>query len=340
MEPRLIESVPNISEGPPPGGRGGGRRGAACGARPARARRAIRPRPQPQRLDPRGRRRGALRGAARACSTVAVERIDLRGHQGEHPRLGAVDVVPFIPIEGATMADCVALARRARPGGRGALTGCPSSSMRRRPPRPTGATSRTSAAASSRGSPRRCATRPGRPDFGPPRPIPPRARPWSARACRSIAYNINLGTADLEIARRIAKAIRHSSGGYRHVKAMGVMLEQRQPGPGLDQHDRLQAHAAAPRVRDRAVRGRASRGARGRQRDRGPRPRGGPLRRRRALPPPRSASPPPRSWSARSASPNSRRPTDLYRRERRDERRGHRGRERCCSLCVSVLPLR
>ena len=51
---------------------------------------------------------------AKGCSAlfeVAVERIDLRSHQGEHPRLGAVDVVPFIPIEGATMADCVALAR-------------------------------------------------------------------------------------------------------------------------------------------------------------------------------------------------------------------------------------
>src|SRR5919108_6217704 len=53
----------------------------------------------------------ALRAGVLALYAVAVERIDLRTHQGEHPRLGAVDVVPFIPIEGASMADCVALAR-------------------------------------------------------------------------------------------------------------------------------------------------------------------------------------------------------------------------------------
>src|SRR5207245_8697014 len=66
-----------------------------------------------------------------------------------------------------------------------------------------------------------------RPDFGPPEPHPSAGVAIIGARMPLIAYNINLGTADLEVAKRIAKAIRHSSGGFRHVKAMGVMLEAR-----------------------------------------------------------------------------------------------------------------
>ena len=66
-----------------------------------------------------------------------------------------------------------------------------------------------------------------KPDFGPAAPHPSAGAAIIGARMPLIAYNINLGTSDLEIAKRIAKAIRHSSGGYRHVKAMGVMLEER-----------------------------------------------------------------------------------------------------------------
>jgi glutamate formiminotransferase len=66
-----------------------------------------------------------------------------------------------------------------------------------------------------------------KPDFGPAAPHPSAGAAIIGARMPLIAYNINLGTPDLEIAKRIAKAIRHSSGGYRHVKAMGVMLEER-----------------------------------------------------------------------------------------------------------------
>ena len=65
------------------------------------------------------------------------------------------------------------------------------------------------------------------PDFGPPAPHPSAGASVIGARMPLIAYNINLGTADLEVAKRIAKAIRHSSGGYRYVKAMGVMLQER-----------------------------------------------------------------------------------------------------------------
>jgi glutamate formiminotransferase len=108
---RLIESVPNISEG---------RRAEVVDAAVA----ALRATPGLRLLDVQSDRDhnrsvltvagddDALHAGLLALFAVAVERIDLRAHQGEHPRLGAVDVVPFIPIEGATMSDCVALARR------------------------------------------------------------------------------------------------------------------------------------------------------------------------------------------------------------------------------------
>src|SRR5688500_7005214 len=109
--PRLIESVPNIREG---------RRGDVVAA----AVEALRATPGLRVLDVSSDQdhnrsvltvagdEDALFAGTLALYAVAVERIDLRAHQGEHPRMGAVDVVPFIPIEGATTADCVALARR------------------------------------------------------------------------------------------------------------------------------------------------------------------------------------------------------------------------------------
>jgi glutamate formiminotransferase len=157
---------------------------------------------------------------------VAVARIDLRTHQGEHPRAGAVDVVPFIPIEGTTMAECVALARQL------------GQAVAERFQLPVYLYEEAATAPHRRGLEE---VRRGqfeglaekmrdpqwKPDFGPAAPHPSAGATVIGARMPLIAYNINLATSDLEVAKRIAKAIRHSSGGFRFVKAMGVMLEQR-----------------------------------------------------------------------------------------------------------------
>ena len=222
----LIESVPNISEG---------RRPEVVDAAVA----ALRATPGLRLLDVQSDRDHnrsvltiagddeALYEGLLALFAVAVERIDLRTHQGEHPRLGAVDVVPFIPIEGATMSDCVALARRV---GQAAAErhGLPIFLYEEAATAPHRRNLEDIRRGQFEGLAAKMRDQLWAPDFGPPAPHPSAGATVVGARPALIAYNINLGTADLEIARRIAKAIRHSSGGYRHVKAMGVMLEERQ----------------------------------------------------------------------------------------------------------------
>jgi glutamate formiminotransferase len=168
----------------------------------------------------------AVRHGVLALFEAALPRIDLRTHRGEHPRMGAVDVVPFIPIRGASMEDCVALSREA--GAEIAERfGVPvylyedsaSSELRRNLAEIR--KGQFEGFAQKMKDPR------WKPDFGPGEPHPSAgvaalgARPFL------IAYNINLATKELAIADRIAKAIRHLSGGFRYVKAMGVELSDR-----------------------------------------------------------------------------------------------------------------
>ena len=165
------------------------------------------------------------RGAAAACDK-ALEVIDMREQQGVHPRIGAVDVVPFIPLKNAVMADAVESARRfgrafaERNGlpvyfyGEAALV-----EERRELPH------------IRRGGYEALRKRMEGPQW-------PRCRsPCSQRAKRGhrggardflIAFNINLASPDLEAARKIAETIRYSSGGMKHVKAIGVPLKSRQ----------------------------------------------------------------------------------------------------------------
>ncbi len=172
--------------------------------------------------DPDGVAEAALR-----CAKVASERIDLRVHQGAHPRVGATDVIPFIPISGVTMADCIALAKRV--GERiGRELGIPVFLYE-------GAASgehRTNLEAIRKGQLEglgaRIAADPAwAPDFG-PRHLHPSAGATIVGARPAlIAYNVNLGTGDLEIAKAIAKTVRQSSGGLPCVKGLGVPLTSR-----------------------------------------------------------------------------------------------------------------
>jgi glutamate formiminotransferase / 5-formyltetrahydrofolate cyclo-ligase len=223
--PRIIESVPNISEG---------RRAEVVTAAVDALGRVSDVRVLDVQSDKDHNRsvislagdEKSLPAALLNLFEVAVERIDLRSHKGEHPRAGAVDVVPFIPIEGATMAECVELARRL------------GQAVAERFQIPVYLYEEAATAPHRRnledvrrgqfeGLAEKMRDPQWKPDFGPAAPHPSAGAAIIGARMPLIAYNINLGTSDLEIAKRIAKAIRHSSGGYRHVKAMGVMLEER-----------------------------------------------------------------------------------------------------------------
>jgi glutamate formiminotransferase len=168
----------------------------------------------------------AVSAGVRALFDAAVPRIDLTRHSGEHPRMGAVDVVPVIPIRGATVEQCVALSREI--GGEIA--------SRHRIPvylyeESATAERRRNLAEVRKGEFEGFAAKmrsaDWKPDFGPEAPHPTAGAVAVGARAPLIAYNINLGTSDLAVADRISKAIRHLGGGFRYVKAMPVALADR-----------------------------------------------------------------------------------------------------------------
>jgi glutamate formiminotransferase len=223
--PRTIECVPNISEG---------RRPEVVGEAVA----ALKRTPGIRVLDVQSDRdhnrsvltlvgdEAALRVAIPELFALATARIDLRSHEGEHPRLGAVDVVPFIPIEGVTTADCVALAREV---GRDVAErfSLPVFLYEDAASAPHRRNLEDIRRGEFEGLGQKMKDPQWAPDFGPAAPHPSAGASVVGARMPLIAYNVNLGTGDLEVAKKIAKAIRHSSGGYRYVKAMGVMLQER-----------------------------------------------------------------------------------------------------------------
>ena len=168
-----------------------------------------------------------LETALAKAAAIAVESIDLRKHSGVHPRIGAIDVIPFVPLDGSSREECVALARRVahflwerfeipsyfygdaaltqnrrklenirRGGFEGLLKALPDDAERR-------------------------------PDIGGPGLHPSAGATAIGVRKFLIAFNINLATADISIARQIAKTIRESSGGLPAVKALGLELPSR-----------------------------------------------------------------------------------------------------------------
>ncbi|HEV3217333.1 MAG TPA: glutamate formimidoyltransferase [Vicinamibacterales bacterium] len=168
----------------------------------------------------------ALQQAVLRLFASAIAHIDLGAHSGVHPRIGAVDVVPFVPLRGAAMSDCIDLARSTA-----ALVserfGVPVYLYEEAASR----AARRNLAEIRRGGLAKLATRIREdewlPDFGAPEPHPTAG--VSAIGARRIliAYNVNLETNRVEVAKRIAGRIRTSGGGFDHVKAMGVLLDHR-----------------------------------------------------------------------------------------------------------------
>lgn len=168
----------------------------------------------------------AVGEAAFRSIAKAVELINLEEHQGEHPRIGAADVVPFVPISGVSMEDCVELARQV--GSRvGNELGIPVYLYEAAATRPERQNLEDIRRGQYEGLKTEIAADADRqPDFGPPRLGTAGATVIGARE-PLIAYNVYLTTAEVEIARKIARAIRHSSGGLRYVKALGLLVDGR-----------------------------------------------------------------------------------------------------------------
>jgi glutamate formiminotransferase len=167
-----------------------------------------------------------LKDAVLAVFETALAEIDLRIHTGEHPRLGAVDVVPFVPIEGVTMEECVALAKETARSvaERFAL---PVYLYEEASSNPLRKNLEDIRRGEFEGLAAKMTTDGWAPDYGPPAPHPSAGASVIGARMPLIAYNINLATDRLDVAKKIAAAIRFSSGGFRYVKAMGVTLADR-----------------------------------------------------------------------------------------------------------------
>ena len=168
----------------------------------------------------------AVEEAAFRSIAKAAELIDLEQHTGEHPRIGATDVVPFVPISGLSMQDCVEIARRL--GQRvGDELGIPVYLYEEAATRPERQNLENIRRGQYEALKAEIATHPERaPDYGPTRVGPAGATVIGARQ-PLIAYNVYLTTEDVSIAEKIARAIRQSSGGLRYVKALGMSVEGR-----------------------------------------------------------------------------------------------------------------
>jgi glutamate formiminotransferase len=166
----------------------------------------------------------AVRDAVVRLFDAAIDAIDLRTHQGVHPRVGSVDVVPFVPLQDATMDQCVALARDTA-ADVAARFHVPVFLYEEAAAREE----RRSLSDLRRGGIEGIALRmretAWRPDFGPDRPHPTAGATAIGARPILIAFNVNLASNRLGVAKRIASVIRASGGGFAHVKALGMQLD-------------------------------------------------------------------------------------------------------------------
>ena len=194
----------------------------------------------------------ALRGVGKA-----LELIDLTKHSGAHPRLGATDVVPFIPVDGITIEDCVALARKV---GQEIWQRykIPVYFYEAAATRPERTNLENIRKGQFEGLREEVEKNPDRaPDVGGPRLHPTAGAVVVGARKFLIAYNINLNTPDVDVAKRISKAIRFSNGGLRYVKAMGVDLKARhlaQVSINMTDYEQTPLHRVFEMVRSEAAR--------------------------------------------------------------------------------------
>lgn len=197
----------------------------------------------------------AVLAATQALCAKAFALIDMRLHEGAHPRLGAVDVVPFVPLRGVDGEEAVSLARRLGEwiGGQGV----PVYYYQDAATRPERQQLPDVRRGEYEGLASRLATLDGAPDAGPAK--------FNARSGASIvgvrlplvAFNVDLGTAEMTVARRIAEAVRHSSGGFRYVRAMAVEMPDKgrvQVATDILDYERTPIHRVLETIRSEARR--------------------------------------------------------------------------------------
>jgi glutamate formiminotransferase / 5-formyltetrahydrofolate cyclo-ligase len=157
---------------------------------------------------------------------IATRLIDMNVHSGQHPRMGATDVVPFIPIKNMTMAECVVLAKEV----------AEQIALRTQVPVFLYEAAATAAHRENladirkgevEGMAKKMTDARWKPDYGPDQPHPTAGVVAVGARMPLIAFNIDLATTDVSIANKIAKAIRNSSGGFRYIKAGGVEVKER-----------------------------------------------------------------------------------------------------------------
>lgn len=156
----------------------------------------------------------------------AANHIDMTRHQGEHPRMGAADVIPIVPLKNITSEECVEMARRI-----GERIGSQLKIPVYLYEDAATSSSRKNLAKVRKGQfegmTEKVQQPNWQPDFGPAN-IHPTAGVTAVGVRKPlVAFNVNLQTADIDIANRISRAVRGSSGGFKHIKAMGVELEDR-----------------------------------------------------------------------------------------------------------------
>jgi glutamate formiminotransferase / 5-formyltetrahydrofolate cyclo-ligase len=166
-----------------------------------------------------------VEAAAVAVAGACLQLIDMNQHHGAHPRMGAVDVIPLVPLGEATMAEAVGLAERigSRLGGE---LGLPVFLYEEAARRPEGRNLADVRRGEWEGLADRMASADWRPDYGPERPHPTGGATAVGARAFLVAYNVNLGTGDVRVAKEIAHAVRARDGGLAGVKALGLALAE------------------------------------------------------------------------------------------------------------------
>jgi len=168
----------------------------------------------------------ALQSAVIDAIGVAVELIDMNSHQGQHPRMGAVDVVPFIPVKNVSVDEAVEISKSAA-GEAAAKYGLPVFLYEQSASRPERQNLAAVRKGQFEGMAEKLARPEWQPDFGPQQIHPTAGVTAMGARMPLVAYNVNLDTDRLEIAEMIAKNVRHISGGLRYCKGIGIELKDR-----------------------------------------------------------------------------------------------------------------
>jgi glutamate formiminotransferase len=168
----------------------------------------------------------ALKAAVLEAVGAAIAAIDMRTHKGQHPRMGAVDVVPFIPVKGVAMQETIDLSRQVAAAA-AQMFNLPIFLYEESATAPHRRNLADIRKGQFEGMPEKIMQAEWKPDFGPDEIHPSAGVTAVGARMPLVAYNVNLGTAHLEIANDIAKKVRHLSGGLRYCKALGIDLKDR-----------------------------------------------------------------------------------------------------------------